>query len=76
MDLVREIQTPTQKAAKDQKSNSPENVEEQPQMEVTEADAEPEVEQKEVDQMRDTDEGSKPQLPADWASMNRNRRKH
>ena len=38
--------------------NSQETEEEQPQMEVTEADAEPEAEQEEADQMRDTDEGS------------------
>ena len=31
-------------------------------MEVTEADAEPEVDQEEADQMRDTDAGSKPQV--------------
>ena len=53
-----------------------ETEEEQSHMEVTEADAEPEVNQEEADQMRDTDAGSKPQLPANWASMNRNRRKH
>ena len=98
MELVRELQAPTQKATTTQEIHSQETEEEQPQMEVTEADAEPEAEQEteeeqsqmevteadaepeadqeEADQMRDTDAGSKPQLPANWASMNRNRRKH
>ena len=63
MHLVRELQTPTQKAARAQKSSSPETEEEQPQMTATEAAAEPEEEQEEVDQMRDTDEGSAGRQP-------------
>ena len=54
MELVREFQTPTRKAATTQESYSQETEEEHPQMEVTEADAEPEAEQEEADQMRDT----------------------
>jgi len=76
MELVREFQTPTQNATTTQEIYSQETEEEHPQMEVTETAAEPEAEKSEADQMRDTDEGSKPQLPANWASMNRNRRKH
>ena len=45
MELVRDFQTPTQKAATTQESYSQETEEEQPQMEVTKASAEPEEEQ-------------------------------
>ena len=58
MELVRELQTPTQRATTTQEIYSRETEEEQPQMEVTETAAEPEAEQEEADQMRDTDEGS------------------
>ena len=58
MELVRELQTPTQRATTSQEIYSRETEEEQSQMEVTEADAEPEADQEEADQMRDTDEGS------------------
>ena len=50
--------TPTQNATTTQEIYSQETEEEQPQMEVTETAAEPEVEQEEADQMRDTDVGS------------------
>ena len=56
MELVRELQAPTQKATTTQEIHSQETEEEQSQMEVTEADAEPEADQEEADQMRDTDE--------------------
>ena len=75
MELVRELQTPTQNATTTQETYSRETEDEQPNMEVTETATEPEAEQEEADQMRDSDEGSKPQLPANWVSMNRNRRK-
>ena len=42
MELVREFQTPTQNATTTQESYSQETEEEQPQIEFTEADAEPE----------------------------------
>ena len=58
MELVRELQTPTQKATTTQEIYSRETEEEQPQMEVTEATAEPEAKQNEADQMRDTGVGS------------------
>ena len=58
MELVRELQAPTQKATTTQEIHSQETEEEQPQMEVTETAAEPEMEQEEADQMRDTDAGS------------------
>ena len=56
MELVRELQAPTQKATTTQEIYSRETEEEDPQMEVTETAAEPEAEQEEADQMRDTDE--------------------
>ena len=55
MELVRELRIPTQKATTAQETYSQETEE---QMEVTEADTEPEVERNEADQMRDTDVGS------------------
>ena len=58
MELVRELQTPTQRATTTQEIYSRETEEEQPNMEVTETAAEPEMEQEEADQMRDTDTGS------------------
>ena len=58
MELVRELQTPTQKSTTTQEICSRDTEEKEPQMEVTEADAEPEMEQEEADQMRDTDAGS------------------
>ena len=58
MELVREFQTPTQNATTTQEIHSRETEEEQPQMEVTETAAEPEAEQEEADQMRDTEVGS------------------
>ena len=58
MELVREFQTPTQNATTTQEIYSQETEAEQPQMEVTETAAEPEVEQEEADQMRETDVGS------------------
>ena len=58
MELVRELQAPTQKATTTQEIHSQETEEEQSQMEVTEADAEPEADQEEADQMRDTYVGS------------------
>ena len=58
MELVRELQTPTQNATTTQEISSRETEEEQPNMEVTETATEPEAEQSEADQMRDTDEGS------------------
>ena len=50
-----------------QEIHSRETEEEQPQMEVTEAAAEPEAEKSEADQMRDTDEG--------WGNWSRAQRK-
>ena len=58
MELVRELQAPTQRATTTQEISSRETEEEQPNMEVTETAAEPEMEQEEADQMRDTDTGS------------------
>ena len=53
MELSRKLRNPTQKAAKAKKKNeSIENEEQQPQMAATEAAAEWEAEQVEVDQMR------------------------
>ena len=57
MELVRELQTPTQNATTTQEIYSRETEEEQLNMEVTETAAEPEEEQEEAGQMRDTDEG-------------------
>ena len=57
MELVRELQAPTQKATTTQEIHSQETGEEQPLMEVTETPAEPEAEQEEADKMRDTNEG-------------------
>ena len=45
MELVRELQAPTQKATTTQEIHSQETEEEQPNMEVTETAAEPEMEQ-------------------------------
>ena len=56
MEVVRELQAPTQKATTTQETHSQETEEEQPQMEVTETAVEPEAERSEEDQMRDTDE--------------------
>ena len=58
MELVRELQAPTQRATTTQEISSRETEEEQPNMEVTETAAEPEADQEEADQMRDTDAGS------------------
>ena len=55
MELVRELQAPTQRATTTQEISSRETEEEQPNMEVTETATEPEAEQSEADQMRDTD---------------------
>ena len=51
MELVRELQAPTQKATTTQEIYSRETEEEQPQMEVTETAAEPEAEKEEADQI-------------------------
>ena len=58
MDLVRELQTPTQRATTAQEIYGQESEDEQHLMEATDATAEPEAEQEEVEQMRDTDEVS------------------
>jgi len=58
MELVRELQTPTQNATTTQETYSRETEDEQPNMEVTETATEPEAEQSEADQMRDTEVGS------------------
>ena len=58
MELAREPQTPTQNATTTQETYSRETEEEQPEREITEATAEPEAEQNEADQMRDTGVGS------------------
>ena len=63
MELVRELQTPTQNATTTQEISSRETEEEQPQMEVTETATEPEAEQSKADQMRDTDERRTRQQP-------------
>ena len=63
MELVRELQTPTQNATTTQETYSRETEAEQPQMEVTETAAEPEEERSEEDQLRDTDEGITRHLP-------------
>ena len=84
MELVRELQAPTQRATTTQEISSRETEEEQPNMEVTETAAEPEMEQEEADQMRDTEVGSATaatpttqniqEIP-DWAEMTRAQRK-
>ena len=64
MELVRELQAPTQKATTTQEIFSRETEEEQPQMEVTEADAEPEAEQEteeEQSQMEVTEADAEPE---------------
>ena len=58
MDLVREPQTPTQRATTAQEIYGQESEDEQHLMEATDATAEPEAEQEEVEQMRDTGEVS------------------
>mgnify|MGYP001035202417 CR=1 FL=1 len=58
MELVRELQTPTQKATTAQEIYGQESEDEQPLMEATDATAEPEAEQKEAEKKRDTGEVS------------------
>ena len=67
MELARELQAPTQKATTTQEIHSQETEEELPLMKDTETAAEPEAEQEEADQMRDTDEG--------WGNWSRAQRK-
>ena len=67
MELVRELQTPTQNATTTQETYSRETEDEQPNMEVTETATEPEAEQSEAEQMRDTEVGSAALATFDFA---------
>ena len=74
MELVRELQTPTQKATAAQDICSQETEEEQPQMEVTETAAEPEEEQeteKEQSQMEVTEADAEPEADQEEADQMR-----
>ena len=72
MELVREFQTPTQNATTTQETYSRETEDEQPNMEVTEADAEPEMEQEteeEQSQMEVTEADAEPEVDQEEADQ-------
>ena len=74
MELVRELQAPSQRATTTQEISSRETEEEQPQMEVTEADAEPEAEQEteeEQSQMEVTEADAEPEADQEEADQMR-----
>ena len=74
MELVRELQTPTEKATTSQEIYSRETEEEQSQMEVTEADAEPEADQEteeEQSQMEVTEADAEPEADQEEADQMR-----
>ena len=74
MELVRELQAPTQKATTTQETYSREPGEEYPQMEVTETDAEPEEEretEKKQSQMEVTEADAEPEADQEEAGQMR-----
>jgi hypothetical protein len=74
MELVRELQTPTQNATTTQETYSRETEAEQPQMEVTETAAEPEEEQEteeEQSQMEVTEADAEPEADQEEADQMR-----
>ena len=74
MELVRELQAPTEKATTSQEIYSRETEEEQPQMEVTETAAEPEEEQEteeEQSQMEVTEADAEPEADQEEADQMR-----